>query len=93
MAQAYKPIHYQKYSANDREAAQGNIITEKAVSLTVNGKVWLTFMCTPINLEALALGFLYNESIIDSMEDVADIRMDLYFRQITKMVTTHIHVV
>jgi FdhD protein len=31
-------------------------------------------MCTPIHLEALAIGFLFNEGIIKSMDDVADVR-------------------
>jgi FdhD protein len=43
--------------------------------LTVNGEVWLTFMCTPVDLEAMAVGFLYNEGIIQSMGEVADVRV------------------
>jgi len=41
----------------------------------VNGEVWLTFMCTPVNLEAMAAGFLYNEGIIESMDEVEDVRV------------------
>ena len=50
-------------------------IVETPVSLTVNGEVWLTFMCTPVNLEAMAVGFLYNEGIIESMDEVEDVRV------------------
>jgi FdhD protein len=32
-------------------------------------------MCTPINLEALCVGFLYNEGIIESIAEVADARV------------------
>jgi FdhD protein len=32
-------------------------------------------MCTPVQLEALAVGFLYNEGIIESMNEVADVRV------------------
>jgi len=45
------------------------------VSLTINGEGWLTLMCTPINLEALAIGFLYNEGLIDSRAEIADVRV------------------
>jgi FdhD protein len=45
------------------------------VSLTVNGEVWISFMCTPVNLEALAVGFLYNEGIIQKMDEVEDVRV------------------
>jgi FdhD protein len=52
-----------------------DVIGEAPVSLTVNGEVWLTFMCTPLDLEALAVGFLYNEGIINSIEEVASVRV------------------
>ena len=46
------------------------VITEAPVTLTVNGQVWLEFLCTPTYLEALAVGFLFNEGLISSMADV-----------------------
>lgn len=50
-------------------------IVEAPVSLTINGDPWVTAMCTPTNLEAMAVGFLYNEGVIDRMEDVVDVRV------------------
>jgi FdhD protein len=32
-------------------------------------------MCTPVHLEALAIGFLYNEGIIQKMDEVVDVRV------------------
>ena len=52
-----------------------NIITEQPVTLFVNNKSWLTFMCTPIDLEALGVGFLYNEKIIQSLTDIASVKV------------------
>lgn len=52
-----------------------DVISETPLSITVNGKVWLTFMCTPLDLEALAVGFLYNEGIINSAEEIASVRV------------------
>jgi FdhD protein len=37
--------------------------------------VWLTFMCTPVDLEALAVGFLYNEGVIKKMDEVAEVKV------------------
>jgi FdhD protein len=51
------------------------VISEQAVTLSVNHDPWLTFMCTPIDLEALAVGFLYNEEIIQTMKDVASVKV------------------
>lgn len=70
-----KPIHYEKYEFRKWESFDAETIVESPVSLTVNGQVWLTFMCTPVELEALAIGFLFNEGILESMEEVADVRV------------------
>jgi FdhD protein len=52
-----------------------NVIAEKAVTLSVNSVPWLTLMCTPNDLEALAVGFLLNEEIINSLKDIASVRV------------------
>lgn len=52
-----------------------NIVAEQPVTLTINTEQWLTFMCTPIDLEALVVGFLYNENIIQIKDDIANIRV------------------
>lgn len=51
------------------------VIREAPVSLTVNGDIWLTFMCTPIDLPALAVGFLFNEGKIETVEEIANLRV------------------
>jgi len=70
-----KAIHYERYEFKKWEPHDAETIVEAPVSLTVNGQVWLTFMCTPVNLEALAVGFLYNEGILESMNEVEDVRV------------------
>ncbi len=63
------------YRAGQWEEKRLHIINEQPVSLTVNNQPWLTFMCTPVDLEAMAVGFLYNEEIIDTVEDIASVRV------------------
>ena len=70
-----KAIHYERYEFKKWKPHDAETIVEAPVSLTVNGQVWLTFMCTPVNLEALAVGFLYNEGILESMDEVEDVRV------------------
>ncbi|HVP21070.1 MAG TPA: formate dehydrogenase accessory sulfurtransferase FdhD [Anaerolineaceae bacterium] len=70
-----KAITYRQFRANVWDNVETGVIVEQDVSLTVNGNVWLTFMCTPTDLESLAVGFLYNEKIIDSCEDIASVRV------------------
>jgi FdhD protein len=75
MITSQKAIHYERYEFKKWTGFDAETIVETPVSLTVNGEVWLTFMCTPVNLEAMAVGFLYNEGIIESMTEVADVRL------------------
>ena len=69
------PVRYQFFQNGKIEKVDTHVIVETSVSLTVNGEVWLTFMCTPTQLEALAVGFLFNEGIIKEFSEVADVRV------------------
>ncbi|HET7144946.1 MAG TPA: formate dehydrogenase accessory sulfurtransferase FdhD, partial [Anaerolineales bacterium] len=66
----YERYEFQKWAHHDAET-----IVEAPVSLTVNGEVWISFMCTPLFLEALSVGFLFNEGLIQNMSEVADVRV------------------
>ena len=70
-----KAIRYERYEFKKWKPYDADTIVESPVSLTVNGEVWLTFMCTPVNLEEMAVGFLYNEGVIESMEEVEHVRV------------------
>lgn len=64
------PASYTTITRNGAEAVEGEIIHERLVSVFVNGQEVMTAMCSPIQQDALALGFLANEGVIGSMEDV-----------------------
>lgn len=75
MDRAMRMNELRQWRSGHWELVDAGAIIEKPVSLTVNGDVWLTFLCTPADLEALAIGFLYNEDILDSLDEVADVRL------------------
>jgi FdhD protein len=50
-----------------------SVIIERPVTLAVYRVGEFTLMCTPIELEALAVGFAFSEGMIDSMDDVIGI--------------------
>jgi FdhD protein len=75
MLETRKPIQYSQVTSTDTRTITGSTIVETPVSLTVNGEAWVSFMCTPVLLEAMAVGFLYNEGVIDSMQEVSDVRL------------------
>jgi FdhD protein len=68
-------IEFQQFRSGKASFVAQDMIVETPVSLYVNGVSWLTFMCTPINLKALAIGFLFNEGVIDSLENVVNVHV------------------
>jgi FdhD protein len=75
MIEPHQSISFIQFDASQRKYMAGSTIRESPVSLTVNGQIWTTFMCTPVDLEALMLGFLYNEGVVNSIDEVADARI------------------
>lgn len=55
--------------------AEIQAITELSVTLSVNGEDWLALMCTPVDIEALAVGFLYNEGLVQAKDEIASVRV------------------
>lgn len=74
MSPTDKLVHYRRYkSGSGWEEADTHVITETSVDLSVNGEPWLSFACTPQALDALAVGFLYNEGFIQGREEIATV--------------------
>jgi FdhD protein len=55
---------------NGQQPTESEVISEKMLSIFVNGQELATIMCTPIHQDALGLGFLANEGVIHSLDDV-----------------------
>lgn len=64
-----------QYKSNNWVEKINNIINEQAVILTVNDQPLLDFMCTPIDLDFLAIGFLFNEVLIETINDILSIHI------------------
>jgi FdhD protein len=75
MSFGHVSLNYQQISQEGIRTAQSNIAIEFPVSLTVNGQIWLTFQCTPMDIEAMGIGFLFNEGFIRSMDEVENIHV------------------
>jgi len=72
---ASKKVAYQRFEAGGRERVDGEVIAEASVTLGVNGEPWLSFLCTPRDLEAFAVGFLFNEGLIASRDEIGSIEV------------------
>ncbi len=75
MINSHTTFEFKQYTSKGIELIPTNIANESSVSLSVNGKIWLTFQCTPDYLEQLAVGFLFNERFISKIEDVVTIQV------------------
>ena len=52
------------------------VIREHSLELVVNGQSWLSFICSPTQLEELAVGFLWNENVISEKSQILDIFLE-----------------
>jgi FdhD protein len=73
LIQPDEPAEMVRFRRGTWDHMPGRVIIETPVDLAVNGQHWLTFMCTPTHLRQLAIGFLYNEEIIQGMEEVVTV--------------------
>jgi FdhD protein len=69
--ETHRVSQYTQYSGGAAEVRSTVIAIEAEVTLSVNNETWLSFRCSPDNLEALAVGYLYNEAFIQSAAEVA----------------------
>jgi FdhD protein len=64
------PWQYLRWEGGEAQAINGAVVDEGLVRIHVNGQELATFMCTPRDLDLLALGFLRSEGLIAGLADV-----------------------
>jgi len=69
------PLTYIGYYEAECRPVRGTVPTEERVTIYVNGQTLVRLNCTPLLLEELALGLLFNEGLIEGIEDVAALEL------------------
>lgn len=64
-------------NGGELEAVHGGIIEETRLAVFINGQEFATLMCSPLDQEALALGFLYNEEVIGSTAEIRHFKLNV----------------
>jgi FdhD protein len=82
------PFTYWVVENGRSEAVSGGVIDESLVSIYVNGEEIATVMCSPLDQESLALGFLFNEGVIESAEEVGLVKANVA-RTVVDVLLTH----
>jgi FdhD protein len=70
-----KPVRYISLNGGSPQDIDGQVVEEGLVCITVNGQELATFMASPYGLDDLALGFLHNEGLINSLDDVRSLHI------------------
>jgi FdhD protein len=63
-------VVYQQVARDGWTEINAGVPEEAPLSIYVNGRELATFMCTPVEQDALALGFLANEDLIGGIDEV-----------------------
>lgn len=70
-----RPIPYTSISTASPVEVDGFIVEESQACVSVNGFELANFMCSPHDLDKLAIGFLLNEGIITSLKSIANLHI------------------
>src|SRR5499427_10839465 len=66
---------YFKVRGDHVEEVSGEVVREQPLTVSVNGDRFLTLLCSPMKLEALVVGYLWMEKVIESVADVEQVEV------------------
>lgn len=75
MTEGISDVTFIQVGSGDRRRVEGAVPVEEQIVLSVNAIDLVGLRCTPVELEELAVGFLFNEGLIEGMADVANVRV------------------
>jgi FdhD protein len=62
---------YLKLRGDRVEEVTAEVVREQPLTVYVDGERFLTLLCSPMQLDALVIGYLWMEKVIQSLDDVA----------------------
>jgi len=62
-----------RISADKRSHVEDGIIRESPLTIYINNKEILTMLCTPVDLDLMAVGFLWAEGMVQEKDDIVKI--------------------
>ncbi|AMB56997.1 formate dehydrogenase accessory sulfurtransferase FdhD [Planococcus kocurii] len=68
-----KIMRYEKGAFTEKE---DRVVIEQPATIKINGKEFITIVCSPAHMEEMAIGFLVSERIIPNYQAIQDIRVD-----------------
>ena len=71
-----KEVTMIRMDRNTREVMQGEVAREFPLTVMFNDEQLATLLCSPDDMENLAVGFLYSEGLIREKEEIKGITLD-----------------
>jgi len=68
-----KTVDIIKWDSGRKQEMRDEIIVEEVVEILLNGKHFVYLMCTPCDMDELAIGYLFAEGAIDSADQIGSI--------------------
>ncbi|MFN2188600.1 MAG: formate dehydrogenase accessory sulfurtransferase FdhD [Candidatus Promineifilaceae bacterium] len=75
LSEGVMPVTYTSVSPGVRQVIEGAVVDEVLACISVNGTELTRYMCSPHQLPQLALGFLFNEGLIDAIDSVQSVHV------------------
>ena len=66
---------YVQLKGGKTEEVKGLIVREQPLVIHVNGKKFVTLLCSPLKLDCLVVGYLWLEKVIASLDDIANLEV------------------
>ena len=57
------------------DEVKGDVVREQPLTVYVDGERFLTLLCSPFELDALVLGYLWMEKVIGGLDEVAELQI------------------
>lgn len=68
-----KIIRFEKGVFTEKEDC---VVVEQPATIKINGKEFITIVCSPEKMDEMAIGFLVSERIIPNYKDIKDVQVD-----------------
>ena len=69
-------VRIARFTEENRSDFESIIATEFSLTITLNNRELVTLLCSPTNLDYLAIGFLFSEGILKSKDEIKAIIVD-----------------
>ena len=69
-------INILRLTEEGRESVEDIVVREFPITIILNNEELVTMLCSPRNLDYLAVGFLYSEGLLESRDEIKNVLVD-----------------